>query len=50
MRYEIEGGNLPVLTCELEAGETILSQRGAMGWMSCNMQMSTNTGGGLKKA
>lgn len=50
MRYEIEGGNLPVLNCFLEPGETIVSQRGAMSWASSNMSMDTSTGGGLKKA
>ena len=50
MRYEIEGGNLPVVTCYLDAYETLQSERGAMSWMSPNMQMATNTGGGLKKA
>ena len=48
--YEIEGGNLPVVLCYPEAGQTLCSERGAMSWMSPNMKMDTNTGGGFKKA
>ena len=48
MRYQIEGGNLPVVTCYPEAGQTLCAQSGAMSWMSPNMSMQT-TGGGLKK-
>ncbi|MBQ3154617.1 MAG: TIGR00266 family protein [Clostridia bacterium] len=50
MRYTIEGGNLPVVICHPEAGQTICTERGAMSWMSPNMRMETNMGGGLKKA
>ena len=50
IKYEIEGGNLPVLICHPEAGQTLCSERGAMSWMSPNMRMDTNTGGGFKKA
>ena len=49
IKYEIEGGNLPVLICYPEAGETLCTESGAMSWMSPNMRMDTNTGGGLKK-
>lgn len=48
IRYEIEGGNLPVV-CYPENGQTLCTESGAMSWMSPNMQMETNTGGGLKK-
>ena len=50
LKYEIEGGNLPVVICYPEAGQTICTERGSMSWMSANMDMQTNTGGGLKKA
>ena len=50
IKYEIEGGNLPVVICYPEAGQTLCTQRGAMSWMSPNMDMQTNSGGGLKKA
>lgn len=49
LKYEIEGGNLPVLLCYPEAGQSICTESGAMSWMSPNMRMDTNTGGGLKK-
>ncbi len=50
IRYEIEGGHLPVVICYPEAGETLCTERGAMSWMSPNMKMESNVGGGLKKA
>ena len=49
LKYEIEGGHLPVLICYPEAGETICCEGGAMSWMSPNMQMDTNSGGGARK-
>lgn len=49
IRYDIEGGNLPVVICYPEAGQSVCTQSGAMSWMSPNMQMDTNTGGGIKK-
>lgn len=50
IRYEIEGGHLPVVICYPEVGETLCTEKGAMSWMSPNMKMDTNTGGGIKKA
>lgn len=49
IRYEIEGGSLPVLICYPEAGQTLCCESGSMSWMTPNMKMDTNTGGGLKK-
>ena len=49
INYEIEGGHLPVVICYPEAGQTICTQTGAMSWMSPNMVMDTNTGGGIGK-
>ena len=49
IRYEIEGGNLPVVICYPKAGESLCTERGAMSWMSPNMLMQTNTGGGIRK-
>ena len=48
MRYEIKGGSFPVVVCELENGEKMVTEKGAMAWMSSNMQMETS-GGGLGK-
>lgn len=50
IRYEIEGGSLPVVICYPEAGQTLCTEGGAMSWMSPNMRMETNAGGGIKKA
>lgn len=50
MKYEIKGGNLPVVICTLEAGEKMNTQGGGMTWMSPNMNMETEGGGGLGKA
>lgn len=48
MRYEIKGGAFPVVICELESGEQMITEKGSMVWMSPNMQMETR-GGGLGK-
>ena len=50
IKYEIEGGNLPVVICYPEAGQTLCTEGGAMSWMSPNIKMDTNSGGGIKKA
>ncbi len=50
LRYEIEGGSLPVVICYPEAGQSVCCERGAMSWMSPNMQMQTGSGGGFRKA
>lgn len=34
MRYEIKGETLPVVICYLEDGETMITESGAMCWMS----------------
>lgn len=47
MKYELKGEQLPVVVCTLEDGETIVSEAGAMGWMSDNIEMDTNMKGGL---
>ncbi|MBQ8805961.1 MAG: TIGR00266 family protein [Bacteroidaceae bacterium] len=44
--YKLEGGSLPVVVCYPKEGETLKTEKGAMSWMSANMQMKTNTGGG----
>lgn len=49
MRYSIEGEPLPVVICELENGETMITESGAMSWMSPNMQMETTSSGGIGK-
>lgn len=48
MKYSIEGEPLPVVICELESGEKMITESGAMSWMSPNMKMET-VGGGVGK-
>lgn len=50
IKYEIKGGNLPVVICYPEQNQTLVCERGAMSWKSPNVQMQTNTGGGFGKA
>ena len=45
IEYKIEGGNLPVVICSPEAGQTLCTEKGSMSWMSTNMRMETNAGG-----
>ncbi len=45
LKYEMEGGNLPVVICYPHEGQTICTERGSMSWMSPNMKMETNAGG-----
>ena len=49
MKYQIEGETLPVVVCELEANEKMISERGSMVWMSPNMKMETSANGGIGK-
>lgn len=50
MKYSIEGDTLPVVICSLSQGERMLTEKGAMSWMTPNMEMSTSMEGGLGKA
>ena len=50
MEYQIQGDTLPVVICQLGAGESMITERGSMSWMSPNMKMETSTNGGLGKA
>ncbi len=50
MRYSIIGETLPVVICDVEAGESIITERGSMSWMSPNMKMDTSARGGIGKA
>ena len=50
IHYQIEGGNLPVVICYPQMGQTLCTERGSMSWMSPNMMMQTTGGGGFKKA
>ena len=48
MKYEIQGEPMPVVVCQVDAGETLICESGAMSWMSPNMEMQTS-GGGMGK-
>ena len=50
MKYKIEGETLPVVICDLDKGETMISEGGSMAWMSPNMKMETTSNGGIGKA
>ena len=50
MQYKIIGEPMPVVECTLNAGESMITERGSMTWMTPNMQMVTTGGGkGLGK-
>ncbi|MBQ1384819.1 MAG: TIGR00266 family protein [Firmicutes bacterium] len=48
MNYKIQGEPMPVVICEVESGETMITEKGSMVWMSPNMKMETS-GGGIGK-
>lgn len=50
MRYQILGDTLPVVVCQLEGGESMITESGSMAWMSPNMRMETSSNGGIGKA
>ena len=45
MQYEIKGDQLPVVVCTMNPGESMITERGAMSWMTTNMRMETQAGG-----
>ena len=48
MNYQIYGEPLPVVICNVDPGESLLCESGAMSWMTPNMDMQT-VGGGAGK-
>lgn len=50
MKYSIEGTPLPVVICDMQAGEVMITERGSMSWMTPNMKMETTSNGGVGKA
>lgn len=50
MQYKIEGTPLPVVICDVKNGETMITEKGSMSWMSPNMKMETTSNGGVGKA
>ena len=49
MKYEIQGGNFPVVICTVDPNETMITEGGGMSWMSPNMKMETTSNGGIGK-
>lgn len=45
MKYDIKGEPMPVVICELDSGEKMITESGSMVWMSPNMGMETSAGG-----
>ena len=50
MQYKIEGTPLPVVICQLDRGECMMTEKGSMSWMTPNMRMETTSNGGIGKA
>ncbi len=49
MEARITGDSLPVVTCKLSAGESMITENGGMSWMTEGLKMETTTNGGLLK-
>ena len=47
MQYNIIGGSFPVVECRVEQGESMITEKGSMVWMSPNMEMKTSGAGGI---
>ncbi|MBQ2325049.1 MAG: TIGR00266 family protein [Clostridia bacterium] len=45
MKYEIKGGSFPIVVCQLESGEKMITEKGSMVWMTPNIKMETSGGG-----
>ena len=50
MDYKVIGEPLPVLICDVKPGEALITEGGAMSWMTPNMKMETTSAGGVGKA
>jgi uncharacterized protein (TIGR00266 family) len=49
MEARITGDSLPVVTCKLSAGESMITENGGMSWMTEGLKMETSTNGGFLK-
>jgi len=49
VKHTIIGDPFPVLLCNLNKGERMITQRGGMSWRTADIDMETNTAGGLMK-
>ena len=48
MKYQIKGEPMPVVICNVDDGESLICESGAMSWMTPNMEMQTSGGGAGK--
>ncbi len=49
METKILSESLPVVTCKLKKGESVVTESGGMSWMDEGIKMSTSTNGGIMK-
>ncbi len=49
MKYNVIGEPFSVVICDMDAGESVICEAGAMSWMSPNMKMETTSNGGVGK-
>ena len=49
MDAKILGDSLPVVTCKLAKGESVITEAGGMSWMEDGIKMTTSTNGGIMK-
>ena len=49
MEARISGDSLPVVTCKLNKGESMITENGGMSWMTEGLTMETSTNGGVLK-
>lgn len=47
MKFRIDGTVMQTVNVELDEGESVYSESGSMGWMSANMEMKTESKGGM---
>ena len=50
MEYKVIGDMLPVLVCDVDPSDVLITEGGAMSWMTPNMKMETTSNGGVGKA
>ena len=50
MQYRIIGEPMSAVICDVAPNETLVTEGGAMSWMSPNMKMETTSNGGIGKA
>ena len=49
LKYEIKGEPFPIVTCQLENGQSLITEKGGMAWMTDKIKMVTDAKGGLMK-